>query len=211
MAETDRLSGLCSPESAAVTLRPARPEDAEALLEIYRPYVEKTAVSFEYKTPTPEEFRHRIAVISEKYPYLLAQDGNRVLGYAYANTFKGRCAYDWAVETTVYIRQDARRRGIGSLLYRGLEVCLTAQGILNLNACIACPREENDPYLTRDSENFHARLGFVPVGVFHNCGCKFGRWYHMIWMEKEIGEHRDFPQPIRRFPELPVENLLRLL
>ena len=81
-------------------------EDAEELLEIYAPYVEKTAISFEYDIPSVDEFRNRIDDISAKYPYIKAvdEDGS-IMGYAYANTFKGRAAYDWCVETTVYVRK----------------------------------------------------------------------------------------------------------
>ena len=79
------------------------PGDAEALLEIYAPYVEETAISFEYTVPTVSEFRRRIAEISAQFPYIKAVDGDgTILGYAYAGTFKARQAYDWNVETTVY-------------------------------------------------------------------------------------------------------------
>ena len=81
--------------------------DAEELLAIYAPYVTGTAISFETEVPSVEEFRGRIEKISSKYPYIKAVDeDNKILGYAYAGTFKERSAYDWSVETTVYIRQD---------------------------------------------------------------------------------------------------------
>ena len=92
-------------------------EDAKELLSIYAPYVKETAISFEYEVPTEEEFASRIQHISSKYPYIKAIEDGRILGYAYANTFKGRQAYDWSVETTIYLRQDAKRRGIGRMLY----------------------------------------------------------------------------------------------
>ena len=75
------------------------------------------------------------------------------------------------------------------------------QGILNLNACIAVP-EQDDEYLTSNSESFHKHLGYRMVGKFHNCGYKFGRWYHMIWMEKMIGGHGEQPEEIIPFPAL---------
>ena len=83
----------------------------------------------------------------------------------------------------------AGKCGIGRKLYETLEEQLAQQGIKNLYACIGSPIEE-DEYLTNNSEQFHAHLGFVKVGEFHKCGFKFGRWYNMIWMEKIIGEHR---------------------
>lgn len=81
-----------------------------------------------------------------------------------------------------------KRRGYGKKLYLALEKELKMRGITNVYACIATPAAE-DEYLTRDSELFHSRMGFVRVGEFHKCGYKFGRFYNMIWMEKIIGEH----------------------
>jgi len=157
--------------------------DAAELLSIYAPYVENTAVSFEYEVPTLEEFKERIRNISSKYPYLKVVENGQILGYAYANSFKMRKAYDWSVETTIYLRQDCRRRGIGRALYEQLEQSLKNMGILNMNACIASPKEE-DEYLTNDSPRFHEAMGFELVGRFHNSGHKFNRWYDMAWMEK---------------------------
>ena len=166
-----------------MTIRKARPEDAAALLAIYAPYVERTAVTFEYDVPTVEEFRRRIGDISRKYPYLVATDGDRIVGYAYASAFKERAAYRWAVETSIYVDMGERRRGIGLLLHQALEDALRRQGILNMNACISYIESE-DEYLTPDSVRFHERMGYKQVAHFHRCGLKFGRWYDMIWMEK---------------------------
>ena len=187
--------------SEDILIRPVTARDAAALLEIYAPYVETTAVSFEYETPCLEEFRRRILRISERYPYLAAQRSGRLLGYAYAAPFKERPAYDWSVETTVYVRRDMKRQGIGRLLYDSLETALRAQGVLNMNACVACPPEA-DEYLTEDSLRFHQRLGFEPVGRFHTCGYKFGRWYDMVWLEKSLGAHTASPAPVRPFREI---------
>lgn len=162
--------------------------DAEAMLGIYAPYVRDTAISFEYEVPTIEEFTERIEHISAKYPYIKAVQDGQVLGYAYADCFKDREAYDWSVETTVYVRKDSRRGGIGKLLYSQLEQSLADMGILNMNACIASPVAEG-PYLTDDSLRFHHALGFTEVGCFHNSGYKFGQWFDMVWMEKMIGTH----------------------
>ena len=193
-----------------LTIRRAAPEDAAALLEIYAPYVEKTAVTFEYDVPAAEAFAGRIARTLARYPYLAAEAGGQLAGYAYAGPFKDRPAYDWAAETTVYVREDGRRQGVGRALYGALERCLAAQGVRNLNACAACPERE-DEYLTWDSVNFHMRLGYRLVGEFCGCGCKFGRWYNMVWMEKHIGEHLPDPAPVRPFPEVFRPELLELL
>ena len=184
--------------AAAITLRTAVLPDAERLLEIYRPYVEETAITFEYTVPTIEEFRGRMARVLEKYPYLVAERDGTIVGYAYAGPFVGRAAYDWSVETTIYLDRAVRRQGIGGRLYAALETALAAMGILNLNACIGYPEAE-DEHLTRNSVEFHAHLGYEWVGQFHNCGYKFGRWYHMVWMEKMLRGHPVQPDPVVPF------------
>ena len=189
---------------AKLTIRPAVPADAPVLLAIYAPYVRETAITFEYEVPSEEEFAGRIRAVRARYPYLVAESDGEAVGYAYAGPFKDRAAYDWAVESTVYVRHDRKRQGIGRALYAALEDALRAMGILNFYACIAVP-ETADEYLTADSVAFHERLGFQTVGRFENCGCKFGRWYHMVWMEKRLGAHRPDPSPIVPFPALPAK------
>lgn len=181
-----------------IEIRVASPEDAKELLEIYRPYVENTAITFEYEVPSVEEFRGRIENTLKKYPYLVAQEHGVLLGYAYASPFKERAAYDWSVEISIYVRKDAKRKGIGKKLYMALENCLKKQGILNANACIAYTEQE-DEHLTNDSVRFHTAMGFQMVGEFHQCGYKFNRWYHMVWMEKMIGEHTNIPENVKPF------------
>lgn len=183
-------------------IRPARVEDGEKLLAIYAPYVTDTAVTFEYTVPSAEEFSQRIRSVSERYPYLAALADGKILGYAYAGVFHSRPAYDWAVETSIYVHREKRHTGIGGRLYAALETALKAQGITNMNACIAVPGEEKDEYLTRDSVDFHARLGYRLVGEFFQCGFKFGRWYNMVWMEKHIGPHLPDQPPVKLFPEV---------
>ena len=166
-------------------IRSAAPEDAAALASIYAYYVEYTAVSFEYDAPTAEEFRGRIEKTLRHYPYLVLEEDGVIRGYAYAGPFHERIAYRFCCELTVYIDRDARGRGFGRMLYEALEEKLKEAGIRNLYACIADPDEE-DEYLTRASEQFHRRTGYIKVGEFHRCGCKFNRRYNMIWMEKMI-------------------------
>lgn len=193
-----------------IYIRTAQPQDAKALLEIYAPYVENTAITFEYTVPTVREFEARIEKTLQKYPYLAAYTDTDILGYAYAGVFHERAAYDWAVETSIYIRQDKRRLGAGRALYDALEKALMAQGILNLNACVAYA-ETQDPYLTNDSVSFHERLGYHMTGKFHQCGYKFNRWYNMVWLEKHIGEHTAEQPPVKPFKviekDLPWLNM----
>lgn len=170
--------------------------DAEEILSIYAPYVTDTAVSFEYDVPSLAEFQKRIEKISSNYPYIKAVKDNEIIGYAYADEFKGRRAYDWSVETTVYVKKDSRRSGVGRLLYEALENSLRNIGILNMNACIAMP-EEYDEHLTKDSYRFHKKMGFETVGTFHYSGYKFNKWYDMIWMEKIIGEHNERAEGVK--------------
>ena len=172
-----------------ITIRMAEPEDAEALLEIYRPYVENTAVSFEYEVPSVEEFRGRIEHTLEKYPYLVEEKNGELIGYAYVSPFKTRAAYDWSVETSIYIKKGITGQGYGKRLYLKLEEILKKQHILNMNACIAYT-------------GFHEHLGYGLVGKFHKSGYKFGSWYDMIWMEKMLGEHSERPEAVLPITEI---------
>ena len=175
---------------------PVTMDDAEELLSIYAPYVRDTAISFEYEVPSLSEFQDRIRNISSALPYIKAVEAGKILGYAYASKFKNRKAYDWSVEVTIYVRKDSRRSGVGKLLYHALEDSLKRMGILNMNACIALPKE-NDKHLSNDSYYFHEKMGFHLVGTFHNSGYKFNTWYDMIWMEKIIGEHKEHQGNVR--------------
>lgn len=169
-------------------IRTVTEADASRLLEIYSYYVEKTAISFEYVTPSPEEFKRRIRKTLARYPYLCILVNGVIMGYAYAGPFVGRAAYDWSAEMTIYLAPDAVKQGLGRKLYEALETALKKQGILNLYACIGYPEKE-DEYLTENSAQFHEHLGYRMAGRFYKCGRKFGRWYDMVWMEKIIGQH----------------------
>ncbi len=181
-----------------VAVRNATLEDAERILEIYAYYVEKTAITFEYDVPKLDEFKERMKKTMEKYPYLVIEKAGKIEGYAYAGAFNGRAAYDWACETTIYLSHDARKCGLGRKIYGELESRLKKMGILNLYACIAYPKED-DEYLTKNSAQFHSHLGYILAGTFHNCGYKFQKWYDMIWMEKIIGDHKENQRAIENY------------
>ena len=104
-----------------ITIRTAAVDDAAALLAIYAPYVEQTAITFEYETPTAAEFRRRIENTLSRFPYLVLRQDGRILGYAYAGTFYARAAFDWCCETTIYLRRGATKCGMGRALYQALE------------------------------------------------------------------------------------------
>lgn len=188
-------------DKSKIQIRIATIQDAEALLAIYAPYVENTAITFEYTAPSVEEFAGRIHHVMARYPYLIAEANEEILGYAYASAFHSRAAYDWAVEVSIYVKRDKKRMGIGGTLYEALERILSAQNILNLNACIAYPEDE-DEYLTKDSVAFHQHFGYHMVGEFHQCGYKFNRWYNMVWMEKHIGAHVENQAKVKTFDEV---------
>ena len=166
-------------------IRTVTVDDAERLVEIYSYYVENTAVSFEYVTPSVEEFRTRIQKIGNKYPYIVCEKDGKILGYAYAGRYGVRAAYDWTVTTSIYVDKDTRCMGVGRALYDELEKRLSKQGIRNLMAAIAY-REEEDEYLTHDSILFHEKLGYERVACMKEVGKKFDRWYDLIWDQKQL-------------------------
>lgn len=197
-------------ENKKVTLRIAEKNDAPALLDIYSPYVRETAITFEYDVPTISEFENRITSTLVSYPYVIAELGNRIVGYAYTGEFKSRAAYKWSVETSIYVDRNVHRAGIGKKLYSALEKLSAAQNIVNMNACIAYP-EEDDFYLNKNSVQFHEHLGFKMVGEFHKCAYKFNNWYNMVWMEKIIGEHTSDQKPFIPFSELDESEIEKAL
>lgn len=180
-----------------MNVRIAKPEDAKELITIYKYYVENTAITFEYDTPTIEEFENRIINTLVKYPYIVAEKDNKIYGYAYASAFKGRRAYDWSVETSIYVKCNFSRNKVGTLLYNELERYLKLQNIINVNACITYPNEK--------SENFHKKFGYKTVGHFTKCGYKFGQWHDMFWMEKFLGEHSIPPRDAIPFSALNLK------
>ena len=171
-----------------ISIRFAKPEDAKELLKIYAYYVTDTAISFETEVPSEEEFKLRIEEVLKSYPFIVACKDDEILGYAYLHSFVGRKAYELSAETTIYLNPDKKKMGIGKKLYSVLEDIAKAQNITNLYSCIGYVDKE-DEYLNNNSVQFHEHIGFRMVGKFENCGHKFGRWYHMVWMEKIIGEH----------------------
>ena len=148
-----------------ITIRPANLADAQAIQAIYAPYVEKTAITFEYEVPSVQEFEKRISNTIERYPYLVAEEDGQVLGYAYASTYYARTAYDWTTELSIYLNEDARGRGLGSQLYGALEEELEKRGFLRFLAC---------------------KRGYIQVAHFPKVGYKFEQWHDIVWMQKTI-------------------------
>jgi phosphinothricin acetyltransferase len=166
--------------SSVTRIRAAIAADAAALLEIYRPYVETTAVSFELEVPSIEEFQRRIAVAVEGWSWLVAEVDGRQVGYAYASAHRAREAYRTSVETSAYVHEDYRRQGIGCALYTQLLNELTQRGFGSAYAAITLPNDA--------SVGFHKSLGFEPIGVFPRVGRKFGAWHDVAWFYRPLSQ-----------------------
>ena len=192
------------------TIRMATVADAHELREIYLPYVRTTAVTFELADPSLEDFTERVAKTLERYPYIVAEQDGKIIGYAYTAAFRPRAAYAHSVETSIYMHMDYKGRGMGRRLYEALAKILTLQNVYNMEACIAhC--EPADEYVPATSRLFHERLGFRMVGVFNKCAYKFGRWYDMIWMERTLGNHPGNPADFTPLPQIDQAKIDEIL
>jgi len=163
-------------------IRSATQADAAALLAIYAPFVEHTAVSFETAAPDVAEFASRIRKANAQFAWLVAERDGTLLGYAYGSTHRERAAYRWSVETSAYLDPRFQRQGIGLALYRALLPQLAARGFCHAFAGATLP---NDASIA-----LHRRAGFEPIGVFESVGRKFGRWHDVAWMQRKL---RDAP------------------
>ena len=159
-------------------VRIALETDIPAILAIYAPYVENSTATFEYAVPTAEEFTRRFRDITRQFPWLVWEEQGEILGYAYASAPYTRAAYAWCAEPSIYLRGDARRRGIGTALYRALEAILEKQGYHILYALVTA---EN-----RESIAFHEKFSYGKQAFFPDCAVKFGRWLGLFWMEKRL-------------------------
>lgn len=175
-------------------IRSVTENDAPRLLEIFGPYVEHTAVSFDWEVPSPEAFIEKIHRITLLHPWLAAVKDGIVIGYAYASPFKVQAAYCWSVETSIYLDPQYQHQGVGRILYTHLEDILRRQNIVNACACIAYPHPV--------SIAFHKSMGYEECGHFHCSGYKLGQWQDMIWMEKALMPHPKEPQPFIPYSQL---------
>lgn len=159
-------------------IRTARPDDAEGCLEIYRPLIEETAISFELEPPTVAVMRERMNAVQAHHPWLVAVNDGEIEGYAYARSFRNRPAYGWTAETTLYVRSARRGLGIGRGLGTSLIACLRLQRFRTLVSVVALPNPA--------SIRLHQALGYRSVGVFHHVGWKLGRWHDTAWYELDL-------------------------
>ena len=126
-----------------IKLRLAKIEDAQEILDIYSPYIKESNITFEYTVPTLDDFEDRMRIIIKKYPYIVAVWQDKIVGYAYAHIHMERAAYQWNVETSIYVKQDLGHQGIGTLLYRKLLEILKVQNVQNVYGCVTSPNENS--------------------------------------------------------------------
>lgn len=167
-------------------IRYATVNDAQAVLEIYTPYVMNTAISFEYDAPSIEEMKKRIENTLKTYPYLVFEDHGEIVGYAYAGAFRTRKAYQYSVEVSVYVKEDHKKQGIGKALYLKLENELKLKEFHKMYAVVTTTERQNDDYLTNDSLSFHKAMGYIPVGELKESGYKFQQYYGICILEKNL-------------------------
>jgi phosphinothricin acetyltransferase len=177
-------------------IRSVETADAEAIRKIYAPFVSDDATSFEVVVPDAPEMARRIQSQRDRYPWLVFERDNVVLGYAYASAHRARQAYQWCVEVSVYVDRSAHRSGIGRVLYQCLFDLLRRQGYVNAYAGITLPNAA--------SLGLHESLGFVRVGVFDRIGFKFDRWHDVAWLQLRLA---DDPRPLA--DPLPTATLWR--
>lgn len=159
-------------------IRIACEADVPAILSLYAPYILTTTATFEYDVPTEAEFTERFRNITARFPWLVWEEQGEILGYAYASPPYTRAAYSWCAEPTVYLKPEARGRGIAGKLYGALEAVLCKQGYHVLYALVT---GENSASL-----RFHEKQGYTLRAEFPDCGFKFGRWLGLFWMEKRL-------------------------
>ncbi|HLF76844.1 MAG TPA: arsinothricin resistance N-acetyltransferase ArsN1 family B [Dehalococcoidia bacterium] len=177
----------------AATIRLATADDAEAILVIYSPSILETPASFEMEVPSVAEMQRRITNVLAAYPWLVYEDESRVLGYAYASRHSARAAYEWSVDTSVYVHRDSHRRGVGRALYTSLLNLLRLQGYYNAYGGITLPNE--------GSVGLHKAMGYQLVGVFENVGYKFDSWHPVSYWSLQLQPLVANPPP----PQPPSE------
>ena len=179
-------------------IRFAKREDLAQILAIYAPYVEETAVSFEYIVPTMEVFEKRFLAYTSQYPWLVWEENGAVLGYAYGSAPFERAAFSWCAESSIYLRRDQRGKGMGKKLQLALEQLLQMQGYQILYALVTTDNPA--------SVAFHEALGFTRRAAFPDCGWKLGSWHGLLWLEKRLNPKEKVGEFPAAFPEIAEKN-----
>jgi L-amino acid N-acyltransferase YncA len=180
---------MLRPKVSAAIVRNATEDDASACAAIYAQYVRETAVSFESEPPSPAQMARRIAAATLTHAWLLLEDADRVVGYAYGGPHQQRMAYRFSCEVSVYVEWGRRRTGSGRALYEALLDRLAARGYRMAVAGMTLPNEA--------SAGLHRAMGFEPVGVYRQIGWKFGAWHDVAWMQRTLGLEDDPPRELR--------------
>jgi L-amino acid N-acyltransferase YncA len=178
----------------SITMRIATWDDAEQVLEIYAPFCVATPVSFETEAPSVDEIKRRIATALEFFPWLIAEEGGRVLGYAYGSRHRERAAYRWSADVSVYVREDSREKGVGRALYTSLFAILRLQGIHNILGGITLPNPA--------SVALHEAMGLRPIGVYKSIGYKCGEWHDVGWWQLALPPRGGEPLGPLSFPSI---------
>lgn len=186
-----------------ICLRQATVADAGALLEVYAPYVTGTSVTFETKIPTLQAFSDRIREITDRFPYLIAEEDGVVLGYAYAHPYHERAAFHWTVETSIYVRMGVERQKIGTLLYEALLALLRLQGVHTACALITLPNDR--------SMAFHEKMGFLEGGSLPAVGYKFGNWYGLSYCYHRLREPDEMQGELIPLSKVDPEKIQEIL
>ncbi len=170
-------------------IRDAAEADAVAMLTIYAPIVERTAISFELNPPTVEELARRVAKYSREWAWLVGEQAGQIVGYAYGGPHRERPAYRWSTETSVYVASHAHRQGIGKRLYDALFLRLADAGCCNAYAGVTLPNPA--------SVALHVSTGFSAIGTFPSVGWKLGTWHDVRWFHRRLraGPPRDAAEP----------------
>lgn len=171
----------------SIGIRLARPSDAPAITAIYAPYVTETVISFEMIPPTVDEMARRIETTMAQFPWLVAIEGDVVVGYAYAGKHSERAAYQWSTDVSVYLHNAWHGRGLGRTLYNALFAMLRALGYINVYGGITLPNPA--------SVGLHEAMGLIPVGVYHHVGYKYGAWHDVGWWQGPLQDLVDDPNP----------------
>ena len=185
-------------------IRIATSNDSESILKIYAPYIENTSYTFETEVPTIDSFKERISSYLQNWPWLVCEVDGVVAGYAYEAKHRERVAYQWGVESSVYVHDDYQRAGVARALYTALIDILRVQGFRNLYAVINLPNEK--------SVSFHENLGFEYFATYKNVGYKLGRWKNVGWWQLQLNEYSIDPGPPIKFPDIvpqEVDNILQ--
>lgn len=165
-----------------LTIRPATPADIPAITRIYADSVVRATASFELEPPDEKEMAQRMRVLVEGgFPYLAADAGGVLAGYAYAALYRTRPAYRFTVENSVYVAPDQQRRGIGRILLAALIEACEARGYRQMIAVIGDSKKQ------QASIGFHAALGFQHIGILPDVGFKHGRWLDTVLMQRPLG------------------------